>query len=78
MHIAVLPMLYLHSLVFYMDDQVRRDRYRNINMDGDPGDAEPTSPWRVETEVRARLREHADASVIVIAFRYQAVMTCKC
>ena len=30
-------------------------------------DAQPTSPWRVEAEVRARLREHADASVIVIA-----------
>ena len=30
-------------------------------------DAQPTSPWRVEVEVRARLREHADASVIVIA-----------
>ncbi len=30
-------------------------------------DAQPTSPWRVEPEVRARLREHADASVIVIA-----------
>lgn len=30
-------------------------------------DARPTSPWRVEAEVRARLREHADASVIVIA-----------
>ncbi len=24
-------------------------------------DAQPTSPWRVEAEVRARLREHADA-----------------
>ena len=30
-------------------------------------DERPTSPWRVEAEVRARLREHADASVIVIA-----------
>lgn len=30
-------------------------------------DAQPTSPWRVEAEVRARLREHADASVVVIA-----------
>lgn len=30
-------------------------------------DAQPTSPWRVEAEVRARLRDHADASVIVIA-----------
>ncbi len=30
-------------------------------------DAQPTSPWRVEAEVRARLREHADASVIVLA-----------
>lgn len=30
-------------------------------------DAQPTSAWRVEAEVRARLREHADASVVVIA-----------
>jgi len=30
-------------------------------------DAQPTSPWRVEAEVRARLRDHADASVVVIA-----------
>jgi biopolymer transport protein ExbD len=30
-------------------------------------DAQPTSPWRVEAEVRARLRDHADAAVVVIA-----------
>ena len=32
-------------------------------------DAQPTSPWRVEAEVRARLREEHDAAVVVIADR---------
>ena len=32
-------------------------------------DAQPTSPWRVEAEVRARLRRDADAAVLVIADR---------
>ena len=30
-------------------------------------DAQPTSPWRIEAEVRAQLRDRADAAVIVIA-----------
>ena len=32
-------------------------------------DAQPTSSWRVEAEVRAHLREDADAAVLVIADR---------
>ena len=32
-------------------------------------DAQPTSPWRVEAEVRTRLREDTDAAVVVIADR---------
>ena len=32
-------------------------------------DAQPTSPWRVEAEVRAKLRDRADAAVVVIADR---------
>lgn len=38
-------------------------------------DAQPTSPWRVEAEVRARLREHADAAVVVIADRGAVAQT---
>lgn len=32
-------------------------------------DAHPTSPWRVEAEVRSHLNEHEDAAVLVIADR---------
>lgn len=32
-------------------------------------DAQPTSAWRVEAEVRTHLREDADAAVIVVADR---------
>lgn len=32
-------------------------------------DARPTSRWRVEAEVRARLREDAEAAVLVVADR---------
>lgn len=32
-------------------------------------DAQPTSPWRVESEVRSRLRDDSDAAVVVVADR---------
>ena len=32
-------------------------------------DAQPTSPWRVESEVRSRLRDDSNAAVVVVADR---------